>query len=333
MKYLLLTFSLLASSLAMADNADLLKSISDVKRLAFATCNKQYMPQPIWPELIKERPDLFIFGGDNVYVNNDDPDKIKAAYELQNLNSDFKIFRNITPIIGTWDDHDYTNDNANGQYMFKDVSQKYFLDFFQEPKDSPRRKQKGIYTSYNLISSGRQIKIILLDTRYFKDVEKNAKLLGADQWKWLEEELADSRAKLTFIVTGFPVLALDMPMSVEWADYDVEKKRLLDLLGKKASHPVMFLTGDKHFGSIYRGANDYVELMSSGMTHTAKQALRPYIRRKFENYVFDLHYAMVEINWAKDIPQLNLAIKNEKGLPLVTQKLKWEGLRWTELKE
>lgn len=330
MKYLVLLTALL-SPLTKADDTDLLKSISDVKRFAFATCSKQYLPQPLWPELIKERPDLFIWGGDNVYVNDPDPDKIKAAYELQNMNSDFKIFRNITPIIGTWDDHDYTDDNANGHYVFKDLSQKYFLDFFQEPKNSPRRSRKGIYTSYNIKSHGRDIKIILLDTRYFKDVEKNAKLLGSEQWKWLENELNESKAKLTFIVAGFPVLAIDMPMSVEWADYNSEKARLLKLLSKNSSHPVMFLTGDKHFGSIYRGANDYVELMSSGMTHTAKQALRPYIRSKFSNYVFDLHYAMVEIEWMKDVPLLNLALKNDKGLSIVSQKLKWNGERWDEI--
>jgi hypothetical protein len=58
------------------------------------------------------------------------------------------------------------------------ASQQLFLDFLDEPLDSPRRLQKGVYTSHtihfnsvsgvNTSSSPRKVTIILLDVRYHK---------------------------------------------------------------------------------------------------------------------------------------------------------------------
>jgi alkaline phosphatase D len=327
MKSLFIVIALVVNGTVWASNRDKLKSVRNINRIAFGSCNKQFMPQPLWPQLIKEHPDLFIWGGDNIYANDADPKKIEAAYELQNQQSDYKMFKNVTPFIGTWDDHDFTDDNANGHYKFKQTSQKLFLNFIEEPKGSHRWKQEGVYTSYTFGPEEKQVKIILLDTRYFKDVDKDAKLLGKKQWEWFEREVTHSKAKLLMIVGGFPMMSIDMPMSVEWADYPEEKLHLLEVV-KKTSSPVLFLTGDKHFGSIYRGVDDHVELLASGMTHTAKAALRPYIRAKFANYVFDLHYAMIEIEWQNSIPLLTLSIRNEKGISLVSQKFKWNGVKW-----
>ncbi|KAI4366238.1 hypothetical protein MLD38_022136 [Melastoma candidum] len=39
-----------------------------------------------------------------------------------------------------------------------------------EPIESPRRKQEGVYMSYTFGPSGRQVKVILLDTRYHRDL-------------------------------------------------------------------------------------------------------------------------------------------------------------------
>ena len=48
------------------------------------------------------------------------------------------------------------------------MMQKIYLDFIDEPQDSPRRSQQGIYGSY-YIGTEQKIKVLLLDTRYFKD--------------------------------------------------------------------------------------------------------------------------------------------------------------------
>lgn len=322
-------FFLILTAQALADNSQLLSSIKEVNRFAFGSCNKQYFSQPLWPAIIKDAPDLWLSAGDNVYVNNEDPDKIKEAYENQNLISDYVLFKSITPIIGMWDDHDFTNDNANGNYRHKELSQKYFLNFFQEPLFSKRRTQRGIYTSYSFGPAERRIKFILLDTRFFKDVNPEAPILGKDQWRWLERELKDSRAKLIFLASGYPVMAPNMPMSVEWADYPGEKQKLLSMVGKIQT-PLLFLTGDKHFSSIYR-SGDYVEFMSSGMTHNTRLPLRPYVRQRFPNYTFNNNFGVIDMSWERSNPTLNLAVKGIQGETIIGQKLRWTAGKWLKL--
>ena len=52
-----------------------------------------------------------------------------------------------TQIIGIWDDHDYGINNGDKTYYNKKLTRELFLDFVEEPKDSPRRidVNEGIY--------------------------------------------------------------------------------------------------------------------------------------------------------------------------------------------
>jgi alkaline phosphatase D len=116
---------------------------------------------------------------------------------------------NSTPIIGTWDDHDYGINDGNKDFEHKVLAQEIWLDFIGEPKDSLRRKQEGIYTSYSFGPKGQKVKIILIDVRYFRDPRwlPNGDTLGADQWAWLEAELGPANpADLTIIGSGTQIL-------------------------------------------------------------------------------------------------------------------------------
>ena len=48
--------------------------------MVFASCNDQNMEQPLWKSIIETKPDVFIWGGDNIYADTDDMDKMKADY-------------------------------------------------------------------------------------------------------------------------------------------------------------------------------------------------------------------------------------------------------------
>ena len=91
-------------------------------------------------------------------------------------------------IVGIWDDHDYGINDGNKHFEYKDEFKELFLDFLNEPKESQRRKQPGIYTSYKFGPPNRQVKLILLDVRYFADrrTDIHGETLGEQQWKWLE---------------------------------------------------------------------------------------------------------------------------------------------------
>ena len=53
-------------------------------------------------------------------------------------------------------------------YPKKEQSKEIFMDFWEEPLDSERRKHPGIYTSYLFGDNGQSVQIILLDTRTFR---------------------------------------------------------------------------------------------------------------------------------------------------------------------
>ncbi len=136
--------------------------------LAFGSCNKQDEPQPLWNAILKNHPDVFLWGGDNIYSDTDDPEIMKADYEKQGNNKEYQDFIKNTPILATWDDHDYGLNDGGREWHFKEKSQQLFLDFFKVPKDSPRRSREGVYSSKVFRVPEGSIKIILLDTRYFR---------------------------------------------------------------------------------------------------------------------------------------------------------------------
>lgn len=319
-------FLLLFSHLLHAQtNHERLTQIKNLNRISFGSCNDQDDEQPLWKDLIKQKPDLWIWGGDNIYADWTRV-TMPEAYQLQNARHDYQTFKSQTPIIGTWDDHDYAYDNAGGSYDMKQESQKLHLDFVEEPKDSPRRKQEGIYTSYVFGEADKKIKIIILDNRYFKNLEPDYPILGKTQWDWLEGELTNSEAKIHLITTGLPVLSPLIPYTEEWA-HTTELDRMLELLKKTKPQGVVFLTGDKHFSSIYRRWG-HLEFMSSGMTHTAPTNTWWYLGRQYPTTYFGLSYGQIDVDWEDTTPLITLSMRTPSGRDVHKSVFRWETQRW-----
>lgn len=326
---LLFSFFLSFGLKAQQSNAEKIENVERLERLAFGSCNKQYSPQLIWRDLIQEAPDLFIWGGDNIYADTKEAKEIKKAYQVQNDVEDYRFFKTFTPIIGTWDDHDFGENDADGKYPIKALSRLFALDFLEEPLFSPRRLREGLYTSYSFGRKGKKVKIILLDNRYFMKLEKEFPLLGKAQWDWLREEITNSDASLHLIVSGLSILSPENPSSEEWGDFKNEQERLKEIL-KSRSTPYLYLTGDKHFSSIF-SKEDELEFLSSGMTHNTRKPLRPWVRMKYPNPVFENNYGMIDFEWEKNLPILTLSIRSSLGSNLQERKVKWKNGRWIEI--
>lgn len=303
------------------------KSVPNLKRLAFGSCNSQYDKQPLWDDIIKQRPDLWVWAGDAVYGDWKSTQSLRDAFALQETNRGYQRFKKLIPFIGTWDDHDYGHDNADGRLSYKKESQRLFLNFLEEPADSPRRQQEGIYTSYEYQSDGRAVKIILLDNRYFKNLDSQFPLLGQTQWEWLEEELKNSRAHLHFIVTGLSIFSPLLPYTEEWSEHPQEKARLVNLISKYQVKAPVFLTGDKHFSSIFMRENQ-LEFMSSGMTHIASSRIWWYLRARYPNVLFRLNYGLIDIEWKNEMPRLRMVMRDVNGKDVNENFFRWSGKRW-----
>jgi alkaline phosphatase D len=197
-----------------------------LSRIAFGSCIHQDRDQAIWGPLVGARPELFLFLGDNIYADTQDMARLRKMYARLGAQPGYKKLLAACPVLATWDDHDYGTDDSGGDYPKKKESQQAFLDFFGVPKDSPRRKREGVYHAAVFGPPGQRVQVILLDTRYHrsplkKDTKRprnlgqyvanddpGATLLGAEQWKWLGEQLK-APAELRLLCSSTQLVAED----------------------------------------------------------------------------------------------------------------------------
>ena len=104
---------LLASALFFGCQDDNPNFGKPVTKVAFGSCSYQFIPdKKIYRRIADENPDLFIFGGDDIYgdffaLAPGTPEYIQGAYKQLFESPDFMYFRDRVPILPTWDDHDY----------------------------------------------------------------------------------------------------------------------------------------------------------------------------------------------------------------------------------
>lgn len=253
--------------------------------IAFGSCNKQDLPQPLWKPILENNPDVFIWGGDNIYADTDDMMEMEAYYNLQKANEDYAELVTSTNILATWDDHDYGKNDAGEEYEYKQESQQKFLDFLDVPVNDERRSREGVYHSENYETENGTVKIILLDTRYFRspleesediskryDPDNDGTILGRQQWQWLEKELRNSNAQFNIIVSSIQFLSAEHGFET-WANFPAEVEKLKRLIVETEAENVVILSGDRHiseFSKTELTGIDYplVDFTSSGLTHT-----------------------------------------------------------------
>lgn len=254
--------------------------------IAFGSCNKQKIENKLWVEIIKHKPDLWIWGGDNVYADTDNMDRLKADYDKLLANKGYKILRETTQITGTWDDHDYGLNDGGVEFHAKKGSQQLFLDFLNVPKNDERRDREGVYSSQIVSSPQGNIKVIVLDTRYFRTALTKVKggkkrfqpnnygegtMLGEAQWRWLEKELKSSTANFNLIVSSIQVLSAEHGFET-WGNFPHEVDKLKGLIKDSKAKGVIVLSGDRHISEFSKTKIEgvsfpLIDFTSSGLTH------------------------------------------------------------------
>jgi len=255
--------------------------------IAFGSCNRHDLPQPLWDDIAAQQPNVWIWLGDNIYGDSDDPAVLRAKYDAEFNQEGYRQLRERgTTVIGTWDDHDYGRNDGDKTYPFKAQNQQLALDFLQEPAGSPRRRQEGIYAAYEYRVGRRKVKVILLDDRYFQDTlfrdaqkvyhpNLTGDLLGTTQWQWLEQQLRTSTADANIIGSGIQFLPQQHAYE-KWSNFPAARQRLLRLLAASRAKGVLLISGDRHIGEVSRlrvpgVAKPVYEVTSSGLTHPATQ--------------------------------------------------------------
>ncbi|MDF0715803.1 alkaline phosphatase D family protein [Muricauda sp. 334s03] len=305
--------------------------------VAFGSCNMAQEPNSFWDDILAEDPDVWIWGGDIVYADTDDVERLRSIYAMQDTVAGYAKLRNEVPIIGTWDDHDFGVNDGGSDFAIKAESQQVFLDFMGVPEASARRDQDGVYAAHEYEVPAGKVKVIVLDTRYFrseliKDEDSNkrykpsmdstATVLGKAQWQWLENELNRSDADFNLIMSSIQVLSGEHGFET-WGNFPLEIEKLENMIAQSKAKGVMILSGDRHISEFSRNdvaglSYPLVDFTSSGLTHSYSSFSGEPNQYRVGEVVSDKSYGVIAFDFEKK--EADMKMKGDNGV--VLQELK-----------
>jgi alkaline phosphatase D len=335
------TLPLLHSPSAMAMAQD----EKPLTRIAFGSCCHQDKEQPIWANVNRFTPDLFIFLGDNIYGDTEEMAVMRAKYAKLAAKPGFQELRKKSKVVATWDDHDYGVNDGGFEYPMKEESAAVFLDFWQVPAGHPRRSHDGIYGSYYYGSPGKRVQVILPDNRTFRspllglsvepedkgnyliNPDPKATMLGAAQWDWLENELRQP-ADIRIFASSTQVLA-DAPGYEAWVNYQADYQRLMDVIDFTQADGLFMISGDTHYAELSRRSDGVpyplFDLTSSGLTEVWK-FLAPNKNRIAEAPLAQ-NFGRITIDWEGKEPSIMMEVELVDGSVAISQRVKLSELR------
>ena len=315
-------------------------------RIGFGSCADSSKAQPIWDAIHERQLDLFVFLGDNIYADTRDMAVMRSKYAQLAAQPGFARLRESTPVAAVWDDHDFGENEAGGDYPLKEESRQIFLDFWNEPAGSPRRERDGIYASYVFGPPGARVQLLLPDLRYnrmpltkldlggadyetwasarlaaglevpgphARNPDPKATMLGERQWKWLERQL-QVPAELRLFGSSLQVLA-DFTGWEAWAGFARDRERLFDLIRRKNANGLVFLSGDMHYAELSKlDVNvPYTlwDLTSSGLTE--EWAVPTPNANRASEVLPEANFGFIDIDWQGPSTRISLGIVDAKG--------------------
>ncbi len=306
-----------------------------LERIVFGSCAHQDKNQPIWQPIVAEKPDLFLFAGDNIYGDTTNMTEMRAKYAKLAAKPGYQKLLATCPVLAVWDDHDYGVNDGGAEFPQKAASEKEFHEFFNTPADAPSRTWPGTYDANVIGPEGKRVQIIRLDTRYFRsalkplprrapngpydrETDPSATILGDAQWEWLGKQL-EVPADLRVIVSSIQVIPEDHRWEL-WQNMPNERGRLFKLIGEKRAKNIVIVSGDRHMAEISElkpsdplspGYSIY-EITSSGLTNAGGGQKGETNRHRISETNFQSrNYGVLRIDWDKST--VNLEIRDVEG--------------------
>jgi alkaline phosphatase D len=263
-----------------------LQAVEPLKDILFGSCIDQFS-HPMLDQAAAQRVDLALLIGDNIYADRNMTVPMATMYSQLSESSFMGKLMKQSPVLATWDDHDFGINDGGGDYPKKKESQQLFLEWLKVPADSPRRKQEGVYHAQTFGPEGKRCQVILLDTRYHRsplkvtppeqrklggrymaDTNPQSTMLGEQQWQWLQEQLKQP-AELRIVASSIQVMP-SVHGGECWANMPLELERLMKLIGDTQAKGVLFISGDRHWSEFSSragpGGKPLYDFTSSSMT-------------------------------------------------------------------
>ncbi|GHN01383.1 hypothetical protein WSM22_28720 [Cytophagales bacterium WSM2-2] len=315
--------------------------------IAFGSCSDQERPQELWPDIVSQKPELWIWGGDNIYAKAFDTVMLKQQYAKQKSDPGYQQLLKTCPVTGTWDDHDYGMNDGGKFWPHRDEFKTVALQFLGIPKSDAVWSHPGIYNSLTFGEGLNKIKIINLDTRYFRDTinkvyykpegsekkeykfepNESGDVLGEIQWKWFESELKNSDA--AFFIVNSSIQALSAEHRFEkWANLPKARQRLLNLLAA-SKKKILIVSGDRHiaeFTKMNLPGLDYplYDFTSSGLTHTWPEKWEEANKNRDGELIVQKNYGLIIVDWGKKDFNVKLQIRGKDNQVFQEREIKFK---------
>ena len=232
------------------------------RRVAFGSCSKDD-EQPIFELIRGLSPDLFLFAGDNHYGDTADLGALRQWYRWAHSRGGRAAMMAETPALATWDDHDYTGNNMDGEAPGKERALRAFGEYWANGALGAAGIP-GVFSAHTMGDLG----IWMLDDRYWRGLDGT--LLGLAQEAWLLDSVSDSPAVFKLVVSGSQWNLGGS--SDSWAAFPAAQARVVDALSEAGG--VVLLSGDIHrseFVSVPAAAHTLPELTSSPLANGGRE--------------------------------------------------------------
>ncbi|MFA6467714.1 MAG: alkaline phosphatase D family protein [Bacteroidota bacterium] len=208
----------------------------------------------IFAAIASKQPDLFLWGGDNVYYRERDWDTRSG---LIHRNEYTRALPEMQPLLGAahnyaiWDDHDYGPNDADRSYRLRETSLEIFKLFWAN-QTYGTGETPGIFGRF----IWNDVEFFLLDDRYHRSPNKSPNdsiktMFGKAQLQWLKDALSNSagNAFVSFrvIMNGNQMLNTNGEYNESLTQFSNEYNELILYIKQNSIPGIIFLSGDRHF--------------------------------------------------------------------------------------
>jgi alkaline phosphatase D len=217
-------------------------------------------------------PDLMLWLGDNVYFREPEWTSIEAMsarYRAVRAMPELRRLARATSHVAIWDDHDFGPNDSDGSFVMKGAA----LEAFKRYWPNPSHGRPDVPGVFGMVTYG-DADFFLLDNRFhrypnrFPPTAEKA-MFGRAQLGWLKQALVASRAPFKVVVAGGQFWNRANRYEA-FHGFPAEQKALADWLLEQKIPGVVFLSGDRHLGGLWRverpGAYPLYEFTSSPLT-------------------------------------------------------------------
>ena len=226
-----------------------------VLRFAFGGGARYNPPaERIWDTVAAQRPDGFLWLGDNLYQDAPENRSLQRLYYYRRqLRPEFQRLTAQCGNYAIWDDHDFgKNDCAGGPDPFvpawKVPVWKVFRENWVNPGYGGGAARPGCWFRWRC----GDVEMFMTDGRYYRDF-KHGSMLGPDQKKWLKTALADSDAPFKVLASGtLWTEHADKGGKDSWWGVKEEREEIFGWIEERKIDGVVLVSADRHRHEMFR---------------------------------------------------------------------------------